>query len=191
MPVAALIGLALSLAQQAPADPGRPLADRIEVAFRACALQLTQRDYLAPKHATELSGVGINLSTKPPPMVSAMAGRLFGNDGIYASVTAPAAEMWIAASPTVPACKVTVADSDLSLSARVDWSNKLRSMAGWTFDRSRSGTQGNFMRDFFVLNAARPGPHMVLLLDGPNIVAQNSQGIQLIMTVAFDVAKAP
>ena len=190
MPVVALASLALSLAQQAPADPGRPLADRIEVAFRACALQLTQRDYLTTKNAVELSGVGIKLSTTPPPMVGAMASRLFGNDGIYASVTAPAAEMWIAASATVPACKVTVANSDLSLSARVDWSNKLRSTAGWTFDRSRSGTQGNFMRDFFTINATRPGPHMVLMLDGPNIIAHNGQGIQLIMTVAFDVTKA-
>jgi hypothetical protein len=50
---------------------------------------------------------------------------------------------------------------------------------------------GNFMRDFFVLNAQRPGGHMVVILDGPNIVWQDGKGIQMIMTVSLETSKAP
>jgi len=98
--------------------------------------------------------------------------------------------MWIAASATVPACKVTVADTALALTARYDWTTKLRSTAGWTFDKSRSGMKGNFMRDLLALNMERPGPHMIVILDGPNIVYNEGKGIQMIMTVALDAAKA-
>ncbi|MGH6780894.1 MAG: hypothetical protein ACREB5_02155, partial [Sphingomonadaceae bacterium] len=100
-------------------------------------------------------------------------------------------EIWIATSTSVPACKVFVSNSDLALTARYNWSTKLMSTPGWSFDRSRSGMRENFMRDLFVLNTDRPGAHMVTILDGPNIVMNGGTGTQLIMTVALDTTKAP
>ena len=46
------------------------------------------------------------------------------------------------------------------------------------------------MRDLLVLNTERPGAHMIAILDGPNIVYNEGKGIQMIMTVALDAAKA-
>lgn len=172
------------------ANPSQLLADRMEVAFRACALQLTKRDYLTRKNAAELTAAGITLNGNPPAPVSEMASRLFGITGIYASVAASEGAIWIAASATVPACKVTVADTALSLTARYNWTTKLRSTAGWSFDRARSGVNGNLMRDLLVLNAERPGSHMIVIMDGPNVVYNDGKGIQTIMTVALETAKA-
>ncbi|WP_336959228.1 hypothetical protein [Sphingobium aquiterrae] len=172
------------------AKPGQLLADRIEVAFRACALQLTQKDYLTAKNSKALDEVGVKLDKAPPADVLGMASRLFGTQGLYASISTTEGKMWMAASATVPACKVTVADTPLSLTARSLWADKLRGTNGWTFDKTRSGMNGNLMRDLFVLNAQRPGGHMVVMLDGPNIVWQEGKGIQMIMTVALDTAKA-
>lgn len=185
--------IALALLQSAATVPARSTASQLtgslETAFRACAQQLTQRDHLTAKNQRLLKDVGITLSA-PPADVETMAGRLFNKEGIYASVAVPEGQMWIATSATVPACKVTLADTALSLTARYDWTTKLRSTSGWTFDKSRSGMNGNFMRDLLVLNGIRPGPHMIVILDGPNIVYNEGKGIQMIMTVALDAAKA-
>ena len=153
-------------------------------------MQLTERgDYLTAKNRPELDAQGISLAA-PPTEVSAMATRLFGNEGIYASVAIPSGAMWIAASATVPACKVTLADTDLALSGRYDWTTTLRSSKAWRFDPARSGQTGGIMRDFFVLNPDRPGAHMVMFVDGPNTIANDGKGIQMIMTVALEPAKA-
>lgn len=189
--VALLQAVAIAASAGSATSPGQPLADRVEVAFRTCAQQLTQRDYLTAKNARTLAPVGVILNDQPPASVRDMASRLFGVNGIYASVSTPDGQIWIAASATVPACKVTVADTALSLTARQLWSTKLRSTAGWTFDKTRSGMNGNFMRDFFALNAQRPGGHMVVILDGPNTVWQDGKGIQTIMTVGLETSKAP
>jgi hypothetical protein len=172
------------------AQPGQILSDRIEIAFRACAQHLARRDYLTDKNRKELEAVGITLGGTPPADVTGMASRLFGAQGIYASVSAPEGEMWIAASAAVPACKVTVANTATALTARYLWATKLRETTAWTFDKTRSGTNGGLMRDMFILNAQRPGGHMVMMLDGPNTIWQEGKGIQMIMTVALETAKA-
>jgi hypothetical protein len=97
--------------------------------------------------------------------------------------------MWIAASTTVPACKVTLGDTELALSGRVEWMGKLRSTAGWQYDRARS-IGGSLQRDLFVLNPDRQGGHMIVFIDGPNTVFNEGKGIQMIMTVALEQAKA-
>lgn len=188
----ALLLLQAASAQAAPplaGSPGRPLAEKLDVAFRSCALQLTQRDYLSAKNEKVLGEHGITLSS-PPPDVQAMAARLFGNDGIYASVAAPQGKLWIAASAKSPACKVTLGDTELALSARVDWTSTLQASATWQYDKARSGGNGQIQRDFFVLNPDRPGGHMVLFIDGPYTVVNGGKGIQMIMTVALEAAKA-
>jgi hypothetical protein len=194
--VVALTSMLLHAASaQAAAPPvasvGQALADKLEVALRTCALQLTRRDFLDAKNRAELSEQGITLAP-PPPAVQAMASRLFGDKGIYASVTAPQGQLWIAASATVPACKTTLADTELALTGRYNLVTKLRSTTAWRFDANRSGNQGPVVRDFFVLNPDRTGPHMIAFLDGPNSIANQGKGIQLIMTVAVEAtAKAP
>ncbi|GFZ83888.1 MULTISPECIES: hypothetical protein [Sphingobium] len=186
-------GVVLALALLQSATPAKTTASQLtsalETAFRACAQQLTERDHLTAKNEKLLKNVGITLAI-PPADVETMASRLFGKEGIYASVAVPEGKMWLATSASVPACKVTLADTMLSLTARYDWTTKLRSIEGWTIDKSRSGMQGNFMRDLLVLNAERPGGHMIVILDGPNIVYNEGKGIQMIMTVALDAAKA-
>jgi hypothetical protein len=170
----------------APADV---LTDKLELAFRACSLQLTQHDYLTDKNRTVLDGQGITLGPAPAD-VQGMAARLFGTSGIYAAVKTPAGQLWIAASATVPACKVTLGDTDLALTARMNWTGKLRSTAGWTYDPARSGGNRQFMREFLVLNASRAGGHLVTFVDGPNTIYNEGKGIQMIMTVALEPAKA-
>jgi hypothetical protein len=184
------IALALQSAAQMPTKLASPLlTDKLEVAFKACSLQLTQRNHLTAENEKPLRNMGITLSV-PPTDIQAMASRLFGSDGIYASVAVPEGNMWIATSATVPACKVTLADTALSLTARYNWTTKLQSTAGWTIDKGRSGMNGNIMRDLFVLNAERSGRHMIVILDGPNTVYNEGKGIQMIMTVALDTTKA-
>jgi hypothetical protein len=188
--------VALMLLQAAPAQANlpppsvdRPLADRLDVAFRTCALQLTRRDYLTAKNQKTLGEVGITLAS-PPPDVQAMAARLVGNEGLYASVSAPQGQIWISASATVPACKVTLGDTELALSGRLDWTSTLRSSTIWRYDKARSGGNGQIQRDFFVLNPDRPGGHMIMFIDGPYSVVNDGKGIQMIMTVALEAAKA-
>ena len=180
---------AMQAAPASPASVGQPLADRLDVAFRACALQITEPAYLTSNNQRELAAAGIKLAA-PPPDVLTMATRLFGEAGIYASVASPNGNIWISASPTVAACKVTLGDTDLALSGRYDWTTRLRSSAAWQYDQPRSGQNAQIMRDFFVLNPDRPGPHLVMFVDGPHTVINDGKGIQMIMTVTLEAAKA-
>jgi hypothetical protein len=173
-----------------PAVTGEVLADRLDTAFRACALQITDRGaYLVSGNAEELAKKGIGLA-KPPADVLGMATRLFGESGVYASVTAPVGQIWVAGSATLPVCKVTLSDTELGLTGGYTWATRLRRSAAWQWDKARSGQSGPLMREFFVLNADRPGPHMVLIIDGPNSVYNEGKGIQMIMTVTIEPAKA-
>jgi hypothetical protein len=194
---ALVAALLLSSATTEPSSPpslagasGQMLADKLDVAFRACALQLSQRGtYLVNGNTKELGKQGIALAT-PPAEVLGMATRLFADSGIYASVAAPSGKIWISTSATVSACKVTLADTELALTGRYNWSTRLRSSATWQYDKARSGQSGPLMREFFVLNADRPGPHMVMFIDGPNTVFNGGKGIQMIITVTIEPAKA-
>jgi hypothetical protein len=178
-------------AKVAPAADGKIVADKLEVGLRACALQLTRRNYLDAKNGPELSKQGIMLAA-PPPGILTMATRLFGDKGIYASVATPQGRIWIATSATVPACKITLADTPLALTARYDLATRLRSSTAWRFEEARSGNQGGVVRDFFTLNPERPGAHMVAFIDGPQTITNQGQGIQLIITAAVEAAaKAP
>ena len=192
-PAGLVLGLALLQAaapgvQQKPADI---LAARVETGFRACALQLTGHDYLAAKNEAALKVAGIALGGEPPADARSVAARLFPADAVFASIGSPEGKFWVAASATVPVCKLLVSNSAYALTARYNWSTKLRGTAGWTWDRRRSGMQGNFMRDLFVLYPDRPGAHMIVILDGPNVVLNEGVGTQMIMTVTLDPAKAP
>ena len=189
---AALMLLLPASTQAAPAPTpsvGRLLADKLDLAFRTCAIQLTNNAYLTSKNQKQLEAQGITFGS-PPPDVQSMAGRLFGGSGIYAAVSAPHGNIWIAASATTPACKVTLADTELALSGRVDWISQLRSSTAWQYDKARSSGVGQIQRDFFVLNPDRPGAHMIMFIDGPHTVVNDGKGIQMIMTVALETAKA-
>ena len=160
------------------------------MAFRACALQITERgQYLAPANKEALDAQGILLAS-PPSEVLVMGERLFGDAGIYASVAVPKGNIWIAGSATIAACKVTFGDTELALTGRYDWTTRLRRSSTWTYDRARSGQNSQIMREFFVLNGDRPGPHLVLFVDGPNTVVNDGKGIQSIMTITLEAAKA-
>jgi hypothetical protein len=180
-------------ASSAPATPaaiGQLLADKLDVAFRACALQITSRGaHLVSANAEKLAQDGIVLGT-PPAQVREMSARLFGDSGVYASVAAPTGQIWISGSATLAACKVTVSDTELALTGRYDWTTRLRRSSAWHFDKARSGQNAQLMRDFFVLNADRPGPHMLMFIDGPGSIYNEGKGIQMIMTVTLEAPKA-
>ena len=148
------------------ADSAQLLADRVEVAFRACTFQIAAQDYLTDKHSGELRTAGILLGGSPPEGVSVVAAKAFGPAPIYASVTAPSGALWIAASSAVAECKVFVADTATAFAARKLWAAKLRRTSPWGYDQDASGLRGTVLHQAFVLNPERPGAHMVVLIDG-------------------------
>lgn len=174
----------------AAADNAPPLAKPMDVGFRTCALHLSRPGYLTDANSTEFGPAGVKLGGDVPEQVRMLAGAGF-TDPIFASVDAEGGTVWIIASAgAAQVCKVTLADTQDALRTRLAVEDAFRKTTAWQYDPAGSGTSGGMMTQAFALNPGRPGPKMVMLLNGPNTIYNNGAGIQVIMTVAIVNPKA-
>jgi len=179
------------------ADPAKPvllakatpaefaLAEAMQRGFTACALQVTERKHLTAANASVLTKAGFTLSAAPPEDVKTVAAQMFKADATFAQLTAPGAAIWVIASPTLPACKVTIAGTKDVLGARAEIDRRFRGAKAWSHDPARSWTRDGVSRQAYILNKDLPGRHMMMLVDGPTALVDGGKGIQAIMTIGF------
>jgi hypothetical protein len=184
--IAALLLAAAAPQASAVAEQATAIADAMETGFRACAQQIARPGYLAAPNTAVLAAVRLAIEPAAPPPVLAIANEQpeLKAAPIFVRLAGPTpAQVWIIASPDQPICKVTVADSPDILGARIALQRKFMADGAWTYERAKSGTANGLMRQVFALDAARPGAHMLLLIDGPNSVNNDGAGIQAILTI--------
>lgn len=178
-----------ALPASAAAEDAAPLAKPMDVGFRTCAQQLTQPDFLTSANSAAFAAAGVTLDGAVPDQVRTLATAGIA-DPIFASIAAADAQIWIVASRTGPLCKVTLANTRDALRTRLAIEDAFRKTTAWTYDTAASGTADGMMVQAFVLNPAAAGPRMVMVLNGPNEIFNDGEGIQTIMTVAIVKAKA-
>ena len=203
--IAAALTLALALQASAPAAKGPAkaaapakrvavprataseyaVAEAMQKGFTACALQVTDRKHLAAGNQAALKKAGLTLSDAPPEEVKTVAMQLFKDGSTYAQVASFPAAVWVIGSPTLPACKVTVANTKDAPGARAELDRRFRGAKAWSHDPAASWTRNGLVRQAYILNKDRPGPHMRMLVDGPAAAADEGKGIQTIMTIGF------
>lgn len=191
---AAIAGLMLAqapVAASAQAIDGVRLDGMLESAFRACALQINSTlkanssTYFAdPTKTAERTAQGIvPAAALPDGYDIGIARDTFGASTI-AKLASPDAALWLVGYASGPVCKVLVGETSVSQAARAEFERRFTATTSWTRDPT-SGPQGALLLQLFTLNAARPGPHLVVKLEGPTAVFNEGRGIQAIMTVAL------
>jgi len=169
------------------------VAEAMHEGFKTCARQVADRAHLSAANKAELDKAGVTLRETPPDEVAIVAATLFKEAPIYAELKSPAGSVWLIASASLPACKVTVADTSGVPGARAELNRLFGTAEAWSPDLAQSFDKDGLVRQAYVLNKDKPGPHMVTFVDGPNEVVNDGKGIQSIITVGVqkaDVAAA-
>lgn len=177
---------------QAPAATPKPAAigvmavtEAMEKGFRACASQVADRRHLSAINGAELEKAGLKLGDTPDEEVATVASSIFGENPIYARVENEDGDVWVIGSATIPACKVTVANTKDAYVARQELDRRFTASDTWSADGGQSFEKGGVDRRAYVLNKTESGPHMVTFVDGPTELVNDGRGIQSIITVGI------
>lgn len=184
-----LAGL-LALPAAAQTADGTRLGGTLETAFRACALQVSSSIkpggplYLSdPARVAELATQGIAAAAALPEAYGGIASDRYGTP-VIAKLTSPDASLWLVGYGGGPVCQVLVGDTTVSPAARSEFERRFAATTSWSKDPA-SRVEGPLLIQIFTLNAARPGPHLTVKLEGPSASFNEGRGIQAIMTVAL------
>ena len=162
----------------------------LERGFRACLLQVSSNEYLTDSPAEALTEDKLGVREDPPADVRLMASRLFPEARYVRIDDDGDGTVWAVASKNVPACKVSFSDHDNPLKHRLDFSGLLFAADNWKPRRDLSGSSGGLMREAFVLSREDSSVEVLAIVEGPQTVVNNGQGIQAIVTVAAQPKKA-
>lgn len=181
----------LALPAAAQAADGTRLGGTLETAFRACALQVSSSLkpggplYLGdPAKVAELKTQGIAATAALPEAYAiGIASDNYGAPTV-ATLTSPDAALWLVGYGEGPVCKVLIGDTTVAPTARSEFERRFAATTSWSKDPA-SRVEGPLFIQIFTLNAARPGPHLVVKLEGPGAPFNDGRGIQAIMTVAL------
>lgn len=176
---ALLLLLAFQQTEPSYAEQSAAIVEKMELGFKLCAKHVVGQGILSAEHKEELAGLNVLLGETPPQDVQLMSTSIFPKDTFFAKIDGEGSNVWVVTSPETPACKVSISDTNAILKARLDFTGKLASTSSWSFDKSQSGTRGGIMREALILNSGL----MMVVVDGPQALAEGGKDIQAIMTV--------
>ena len=181
-----LLGLLLASAIASEASPSyneqaKEVSDRIELGFKLCAKHVVREGILSVEHQDELKQLGARMIDTVPQDVRENSGPLFASNPIFAKIGETGSNVYITTAPNSFACRIAVSDSQAVLKARIDFVDRLRATSSWTYDTKRSGTSNGYMKDELVINSG----HMITIVNGPQYIRDNGNGIQVFITVAL------
>ena len=166
------------------------ITDSVEKGFRACIQQVGNRKFLSTANEVGLAAGGVALSDAASPDVRAVAAQLFTEGPVFGEVVGAPKPVWVVGSATVPACKVTLANTSQAGAARAEFDRRLREAGKWTADQAQSWTRNGVTRQAYVQPAAASGARLLVFVDGPTEPANGGEGIQAIVTVGIMKAEA-
>jgi hypothetical protein len=163
------------------ADQAKEVSDRIELGFKLCAKHLVHEGILSVEHRDELKQLGARMVETVPQDVRDNSQHLFGNNRVFAKIGDSGSNVFIVTAPASIACRISVSDTQAALKARIDFVDQLRATSSWTYDTRRSGTANGYMKDELVIKSG----HMITIVNGPQYIRDNGNGVQVFVTVAL------
>ncbi len=176
--------LATAIASEPPPsdnDEAKEASDRIELGFKLCAKHILRDGILAVQHKDALKQLGARMIDAVPQDVRDNSIGLFPTYPVFAKIGETGSNVYIVTAVNATACRIIVSDSRAALNARTDFVDRLRATSVWIYDPKRSGTANGLMKDELVIKSG----YMITIVNGPQFVRDNGNGIQVFVTVGL------
>ena len=162
-------------------EQAEEVRSRIELGFKLCAKHIVREGILSVQHNAELKELGVMMTDAVPQDVRANSGPLFPTKPLFAKIGETGSNVHIVTAAGSTACRVVVSDTQAALKGRIDFVDRLRATSSWVYDTRRSGTSNGLMKDELVIKSG----YMITIVNGPQYIRDNGNGIQVFVTVGL------